>query len=135
MFDRLFLASLAVSAVSAAINWQIIAAELTSQPGMAEIGLGSGFIAGIVAVSFAISLLLWFLVARKASNVAKWILVVLAAISLISLPSLLAGPWDLSNFLGIAAYVLEVAALGFLFRDDARAWLGGEKQSDPAAFD
>jgi len=135
MFDRLFLASLALSAVAAVVSWETIAAELTSQPGMAEIGMGSGLLAGIVALSFAISLLLWFLVAYKASNVAKWILVVLAAISLISLPGMLAGPWNLTNILGAVAYVLEIAALGFLFRPDARAWLGGQNRSDTATFD
>jgi hypothetical protein len=135
MFDRLFLASLAVSLVSLAINYSAMAQEITNAPGMAEIGLGSGFFIGILVVSYAISLLLWYLVAYKASNVAKWILVVFAAISLISLPGMLRGPWDLTAILGLASYVLEIAALGFLFRDDAKAWLRGQLPSDPATFE
>jgi len=135
MFDRLFLASLAVSLVSLALNYGVIAQQFAGTPEMAAIGVGVGFFAGILAVSYAISLLLWFLVAHKASNVAKWILVVLAAISLISLPGMLGGPWDLTAILGLASYVLEIAALGFLFRDDARAWLRGQLPTDSTTFD
>lgn len=135
MFDRLFLGSLAVSAAGVVLSWDEMTAQLANEPGVAEIGLGSGFIAGAVAVGFAISLLLWFLVSHKASNVAKWILVVLAVLSLISLPSMLGGPWDLTAILGLASYVLEIAALGFLFREDAKAWLSGQHQGDPATFD
>jgi hypothetical protein len=135
MFDRLFLGSLAVSAVGVVLSWDEMTAQLANEPGVAEIGLGSGFIAGAIAVGFAISLLLWFLVSHKASNVAKWILIVLAALSLISLPSMLGGPWDLMGILGIASYVLEIAALGFLFREDAKAWLSGQHHGDPATFD
>ena len=135
MFDRLFLGSLAVSAASVAISWDQMSRALANEPGVAEVGLGSGFLAGLVAVGFAISLLLWFLVSRKASNAAKWILVVLAALSLISLPGMLGGPWDLTAILGIVSYVLEIAALGFLFRADAVAWLKGDSTADPAAFD
>ena len=76
LFDRLFLASLAVSLISLALNYAAIAQQVTGAPGMAELGLGAGFFAGILVVSYAISVLLWFLVAHKASNVAKWILVV-----------------------------------------------------------
>lgn len=135
MFDRLFLGSLAVSALSIVLSWNELTAQLANEPGVAEIGLGSGLIAGMVAVGFAISLLLWFLISRKASNVAKWILVALAALSLISLPGMFAGPWNLTAILGLASYVLEIAALVFLFRDDAKAWLKGEGSANPATFE
>jgi hypothetical protein len=135
MFERLFLGSLAVSLAGVAIGWEAMSAQLTSEPGLAEIGLGGGFLAGLIAVGFAISLLLWFLIAHKASNVAKWILVVLAALSLISVPGMVAGPWDLTAVLGIVSYGLEIAALVFLFRDDAKAWLGGAANADPETFD
>jgi hypothetical protein len=135
MFDRLFLGSLAVSGVGLALSWEEMTGQLANEPAMAEIGLGSGFIVGAVAVGFAISLLLWYLVSHKASNVAKWILVVLAALSLISFPAALGGPWNVTAILGLASYVLEIAALGFLFREDAREWLNGEWNADPATFD
>jgi hypothetical protein len=40
-----------------------------------------------------------------------------------------------SQALNFVVYALEVAALGFLFRDDAKAWLGGERPADPSTFD
>jgi hypothetical protein len=135
MFDWLFLGSLAVSAAGVVISWQPMMAQLAAQPGVAELGIGSGFLAGAIAVAFAISLLLWFLVSRKASNVAKWILIELAAVSLISVPGMLAGPRNLSTILGLISYVLEIAALGFLFRPDARAWFRGDTNAEPATFD
>jgi len=135
MFDWLFLGSLAVSAAGVVISWQPMMAQLAAQPGVAELGIGSGFLAGAIAVAFAISLLLWFLVSRKASSVAKWILIVLAAVSLISVPGMLGGPWNLSTILGLISYVLEIAALGFLFRPDARAWFTGDTNAEPATFD
>ena len=135
MFDRLFLVSLALSVLGLALNFTAISQQVLATPGLADAGIGSGFFIGAVAVSYAISLLLWFFVAHKGSNVAKWILVVLAAISLVSLPGLLAGPWDLTAILNLASYVLQIAALGFLFRADAKAWLRGQLPTDPATFE
>jgi hypothetical protein len=135
MFERLFLASLAVSAASIVIGFDSMVDQLASEPATAALGIGGGFLAGIMAFGMAISLLLWFLIAHKASNVAKWILIVLAALSLISLPAMLTGPMDTTVLLGLASYALEIAALVYLFREDAAAWFRGEWQSKPNAFD
>jgi len=135
MFERLFLASLVLSLVGVIIGFDGMVDQLASEPGTAELGLGGGFLAGAMAVGFAISLLLWFYIAHKASNVAKWILIVLAAFGLISLPAMLTGPWDATVLLGLASYALEIAALIYLFRDDAKAWFRGEWGTNPATFD
>ena len=135
MFERLFLASLALSVVSFFINYDSMLRDLDSQPGVAELGLGSGFVVGSMAVGLAVYLLLWFFIARKASSVAKWILIVLLALSVISLPALVLAPWDLGVVLALAVYALEVVAAVYLFRDDARAWFKREWNADPATFD
>jgi hypothetical protein len=135
MFERLFLASLILSVVSFFINYESMLRDLETQPGVAELGLGSGFAIGSMAVGLAIFLLLWFLIARKASSVAKWILVALLALSAISLPAMLTGPWDFGVVLGLAVYALEIAAAVYLFRADAVAWFRGEAGADPATFD
>jgi hypothetical protein len=135
MFERLFLASLVVSGVSFAIGYEDTMRIAASDPGMRQLGLGAGFIAGTLAVSFAIYLLLWYLIARKASRIAKWVLIVLVAIGVASLPVALAGPLGLTVWLNLAVYALEIAALVFLFRADAIAWFRGERAADPAAFD
>ena len=135
MFERLFLASLVVSAGSFLIGYEDTMRLAASDPAMQRFGLGSGFLLGTLAVSFAIYLLLWYLVAHRASTVAKWILVVLVALGLVSVPLALQGPLTLSVLLNLAVYALEVAAVVFLFRADAKAWFKGELGSDPATFD
>jgi uncharacterized membrane protein len=134
MFERLFLASLVLSVISFFINYESMLRDLETQPGLAELGLGSGFAIGSIVVGLAIYLLLWFFIARKASSVAKWILIVLLAFSAISLPAIVLGPWDLGVVLALAVYALEVAAAAYLFRDDAAAWFKGEVSADPATF-
>jgi hypothetical protein len=135
MFERLFLASLALSVVSFFINYESMLRDLETQPGLAELGLGSGFAIGSMAIGLAIYLLLWFFIARKASSVAKWILIVLLALSAISLPAMVLGPWNLGLALGVAVYALEIVAAVYLFREDAARWFKGEVGADPATFD
>ncbi len=135
MFERLFLASLAVSVVSIVIGFDAMVDQLAREPGTAALGFGGGFLAGTIAVGMAISLLLWFLIAHKASNVAKWILIVLAAFGLISIPAMLTAPWDTTVLLGLTSYAFEIAALIFLFRDDASAWFKGRWSTDAGTFD
>lgn len=135
MFERLFLASLVLSVLAFVVGYDAMNEQLANEPGMAELGLGSGFLTGAVVVSLAIYLLLWFLIARKASTVAKWILVVLLALSLISIPAIFAATLDLIAILNIAVYALELAAAVYLFRADAVAWFRGEWNTDPTTFE
>jgi hypothetical protein len=137
MFERLFLASLVLSAISSFFAYDSILAELNRDPALLQLGLGGTFVAGTMAFSLALYLLLWFLIARKASRVAKWILVAFVAIGLASLVFSLTVSFtpDLLTLLGLASYALEVAAVVFLFRPDAVAWLKGESPTDPATFD
>jgi hypothetical protein len=136
MFERLFLGSLAISAIITAIGYGDLEGMFSEDPALAQLGLGMGFLIGVIAVSFAIYLLLWYLIAHKASNVAKWILVVLVVLGLVfSVPALLMTQFDLMTVLNFAAYALEIAAVTYLFRADATAWLGGQQPADPTAFD
>ena len=135
MFDRLFLASLAISVVSFVLSYDTLADQFANDPAMARAGIGSGLVTGLMIGSVVIYLLLWFLISRKASNVAKWILVVLVALSLYSIAGSIGGPWGFLTILGMLSYALEVAAVVYLFRDDAKAWFRGEAAADPAAFD
>ncbi len=89
-----------------------------------------------MTIGMAIYLLLWFLIARKASNVAKWVLVVFVAIGAVSfLAALTSARFDAAMMLALVVYALEIAAVTFLFKEDAKAWLKGEWDTDPAAFD
>ena len=135
MFERLFLASLAVSVLGFIVSYREITETLARDPGVQQLGLGSGFIVGTAAAGYALYLLLWYLIARRASKVAKWILVVLIAISVLSTLPGLPSAWDTTALFGLVVTVLEIAAIVFLFRADATAWLDGKPPADPATFD
>ncbi len=134
-FERLFLASLAVSAIGFVIGYEAAMRVVESDPSMQRFGLGGGFMLGVLAASFAIYLLLWYLIAHRASTIAKWVLIVFVALGLVSLPFALTGPLSLTVALNLLVYVLEVVALVYLFRPDAKAWFRGESPPDPAALD
>lgn len=134
MFERLFLASLALGLIGFAISYEEATAMVANDPAAMQLGLGSEFLIGATLFGYAIYLLLWFLIARKASNVAKWILVVFTVLGVLAALPSLGGPWGLANLLALAVYVLGVAAVVYLFRQDARAWFKGKGQADPATF-
>jgi hypothetical protein len=138
MFERLFLASLALSLLGSLLAFDAVVDEMTRDPAVQQMGLGGGFVGAVLAIGLVVYLLLWFLIARKASNIAKWILVVFVAIGVISLlVSMTQGfTADLPTLLGLVNYALELAAVSFLFRSDAVAWLTGEAApADPTTFE
>jgi hypothetical protein len=137
MFERLFLASLAIGVLNFILGYDAAVATLQNDPSTQQLGLGGGFAIAVFAVGTGIYLLLWFLIARKAINIAKWILVVLITLSVISLMTSLTGSFRLNvtTGLALATYILEVVAVIYLFREDAVAWLKGKAPADPATFD
>jgi hypothetical protein len=135
MFERLFLASLALSLVGFAISYQAAVDALTSDPAIQQLGLGGGFVLGAAAVGYAMYLGLWYLIAHKAANWAKWVLVVFVALGLTSLRAAFSGSWGLTSVLNLVVYGLELAAIVYLFRADAKAWLSGEETGDSATFE
>lgn len=137
-FERFYLGSLAVSLVSTLITWDTTVATVAaaSPP---EVGFGSGFVLFSVVFGIVITLLLWYFVARRASVVAKWIVVTFFVLALISLVASLAGmseglmsPLDLG--LSLVATGLEAAAVWMLFRRDAKAWFAGRSESQSDIF-
>ncbi|MEG3179983.1 hypothetical protein [Sphingomonas sp. LT1P40] len=73
-------------------------------------------------------LLLWFFTARRASDVAKWVIVVMTGIAVLRLPLLLLS-YPMTGLLGtalnVAATLVGAYAAWQLFRPDARAWFKG----------
>ncbi len=137
MFDRLFLGSLALGLVNAVLGYDATIAQLEADPAVAEMGLaGPGFVIVTMAFGFGISLLLWFLISRKAITVAKWVLVVLTVIGLFSIPVALADVPLSQAIITVVVTVMQLAAVVFLFRADAKAWFAhGPKGMDPATFE
>lgn len=80
----------------------------------------------LVGIGYVFSFVVWYLIARRASNIAKWFFVVITVLALIGtlpmLPTLLST--DLAYALLFALVtVLNLAAMVFLFRHDAVEWL------------
>lgn len=125
-FDRLYLGALAVGAINNVLHWDVSRAALQAQPAMP---FGPAFLAVTTAIGFLIPLLLWYFVSRRASTIAKWILVVLFVIGLIGFAVGIAGgaatAGGLAVMIGVIATALQAAAVWMLFRPDATAWFSG----------
>lgn len=79
----------------------------------------------VVGISVALLILLGFAIARRASNVARWIYIIIAGISVaLVVPGLASGglPSLPVEWLTVAAAVLALVAAVFLLLPDARAW-------------
>jgi hypothetical protein len=135
MFERLFLASLALGVLAFVLSYEIVMAALANEPSYQQAGLGSGVVIGLVAGVYAICLLLWHLIANRGANAAKWILTVLVILDVLSALPALARTWDTMLLLSVTIRVLEVAAVVYLFRPDAVAWLKGTGAAEPATLD
>lgn len=127
LFEKVFFASLAVQLVSTVLSWSQVDAMI-DDPAVRAAGIGGGAVAFSMLLGFLLPLLLWYFIARRASNVAKWIFVVLVALSLLPLLSALLNPLVPKGILTIVAVIgtaLQVYAAWLLFKPDAKAWLEG----------
>lgn len=145
MFERLYLASLALVIVQQVVGYFVARDLLGAMPGMSAdsemqafrgLMLGAGVIGGLL-FAVGIPLLLWWLAARRRQEVAKWLLLVVSILSVLNLlgslvmlslgfaPTMAA---NLTALQGIAvaidgaAELLGIAALWFLFQPDATHW-------------
>lgn len=130
-FDLFYLGSVVLSLVGSLVSYNAMVAQMQARTAAAGMQLGSGMVIGTVVLSIAISLLLWFLVSRKAVVIAKWIIVLFFVLGLISAmgvagtPSLFSGNWTLLKTISAVVLLLEAAAVYYLFQPDAKAWFAG----------
>lgn len=134
LFEQLYGGSIILWLLNTAIGWNARQAMIAANPAVAANPQMAGMIRWVtplsVVVVLAVSLLLLFLVARRGSLVAKWVVTVLTAIGVLlalgALLTLLRGlsPDTLSSVLGLLATALAVAATINLFRPDALPWFG-----------
>lgn len=126
LFERLFLLSLAIALVNGFLQYDALVAQVGNDPALAQLGWGSGAILVVMAISLLIPLLLWYFIARRASNIAKWILVVMMLLGLLFV-NLDAGQLgSLAGIASLAVTILQLVAIVLLFRADARAWLSDD---------
>jgi hypothetical protein len=138
-FERFYLGALVVGLVNNALNWSRTQAMLAADPNVAAAGagFGSGFMMVTIVASLAISLLLWYFVAKRGSNIAKWIVTVLTGLGLISVLfsiGTMLSMGILATALGLVALGMQVYAVYMLFRPDAVAWLEGKGPTNTDIF-
>ncbi|MEG3087340.1 hypothetical protein [Sphingomonas sp. PB4P5] len=124
-FERCYLAAFVIGLVNTALAWSATSATFAASPQAAM--MGSWFLPVTTLIGFAITLAIWYFIARKGSAVAKWIVVVLLGFGILgTLFALLMGsyPGGLSGFIGIFNTVLQAVAVSFLFKPDTKAWFG-----------
>ncbi len=133
-FERCYLGALLVAAVNSALNWQrMMAVPAVAQ---AQVAIGSWYVPVTTALGYLIPLILWYFAARRASVVAKWIVVVLFGLGVLGLAAGLAmGTMSagLGGVLSVVSFVLNAVAVWLLFRPDARAWFGETAAADDLA--
>ena len=141
LFEKVYLGSIGVGLVNTALSWGALTASVQAASLKGAAALGSGLMIGSIAFGLIISLLLWFFIARRASNVAKWIYVVITAIGVFGVLSSLANPLapkGLTMIGGMIATALQVFGAWLLFKPDAVAWFeskGADGPGDPSTFD
>jgi hypothetical protein len=86
-FERLFLLSLSVALFVSLLQYDLLLAQVEGQVAFVPLGLRSGLVFAVFAISLLVPFVLWYFIARRASNPAKWILVLLTAAGLLYLDS------------------------------------------------
>ena len=139
-FERAYLAAIVIGIVNTVLSWSQVNAML-DDPAIKAAGIGTGALIFSVVLGIIIPLVLWYFIARRASNVARWIFVVLTALGVFGFLASLANPMvpkGLGTVLGTLGVGLQIYAAWLLFRPDAVAWLEGGAAAgpaDPTTFD
>ena len=140
LFEKLYLLSIVVSAIGIALGWDRMTAAAAAQPGMPA-ATQQGLVIGAIAFTFAIAFLLLYFIARRASNIAKWIFVVLVAYGVFAFVTGLSTTglvFDAAFLTNAASLALTLYCAWLLFRPDAKAWLeskGADGPADPTTFE
>ncbi|WP_052761853.1 hypothetical protein [Aurantiacibacter luteus] len=122
-FDLFYLAAIAISVAQALLNYDSMKAALEAELVAADMAGQAGTMLALgLAVGFGVSLLLWFLVSRARQGWARWVLLAFVVYRVLSIPSALSSGLGSLSITGLIAALLQVIAMWFLFRPDARAW-------------
>jgi nitrate/nitrite transporter NarK len=137
LFEKLYLLTIGLGLVGLALSWDSMIGLAQARSGAAE-STAAGVVVGAAVFGVLIPLLLVYFIARRASNIAKWIFVVLTAFGLLSFLAAVTRPElpkDMLLALNAVSLVLSLYCAWLLFRPDARAWLdsrGGAAGADGA---
>ena len=138
-FERFFLAALLLGLLNTVLTFPSTMVRLNANPIIEATRYPVTMMIAMLAISFGIQLLLWFFIARKASNAAKVILVVLTVLSIASKITTIGTlmTQDIVTLTGsFLITILKIIAIIHLFRPDAKVWLKsrGTRNIDPSVF-
>ncbi|MBB6424319.1 hypothetical protein [Sphingopyxis sp. JAI128] len=136
-FERFFWGSILIGFLSAGFAWKDMAREIERDAAMMSATTGLVFLGFVLAITVGISIAFWYFIARRGSNVAKWIYVVWTGLgSLWTLVSLFdpAAVRGAALVASLISTLLTLASIACLFRADAVAWLTGKAPVDPGIF-
>jgi len=123
-FEQLFFVYLAAGVLGTLLLWQYHLAVFYASPGSEM--FSPALPAWVAGAGFAVQLLLWWLIARARSTVAKWVFIVLiacAAVGLVASLSMPLRPPVPYSLLKAALLALRIVAAAMLLRTDAVDWL------------
>ena len=137
-FEHLYWASVIVGLINTGLAWGASRATFAANPILAQV---TWLLPVMQVVGIAINVTVWFFIARRPTVVAKWVMVVFAAISAFALVWALGmvamGRASIGTqaMLGTVANLLYIGAAVMLFRPDARLWLGEGLDEDDLDLD
>lgn len=138
-YERLYLASFVLGLIVSTMSWSQRTAMVAANPVLSQV---SWILPAFQVVGIAATLLLWYFTARLPSVAAKWVVVVLAVLSIIgvglSLTTVASGRTMIgtTSIVSFAADALYVAAALHLFKADAKSWFGELPDADaPDTFE
>lgn len=131
LFEQVYGASILCGLAATLLAWRATLAMLAANPITARFGQGFLIVTTLIGLGFA--LLLLYLIARRGSRIARWLLVVLAVLGTAQflLAALLhrLSP-GLIGMLGLLGTLLRVSAVGLLFGREARGWFAIRKGAE-----
>ncbi|SFO25447.1 hypothetical protein [Sphingomonas sp. OK281] len=135
-YERLYWAAFVLDTVVTAMTWTQREAIVTAYPVLAK---ATWILPTFQAIGIAVTVLLWYFTARAPSVVAKWVVVVLAALSTLTaiqpLAALANGSATLgtTSILSLIATALYVAAAVHLFQPGSKIWFAKDADLDTYA--
>lgn len=130
LFDYFYLGGIFLGALAFISGFSSAEAELAAQSAENGIAVPPWVLTVGYIVGAAIGLLLWYLVSRRRSTIAKWVIVLFFLFSLSGIGGYLVGPTPLHEVYGLLSLIAQAIAVGLLFRADATRWLEDGAQDD-----
>jgi hypothetical protein len=136
-FERFFWASMLAGLVGSYVGWDAAMAQVARDMPAMQSQTAIALAVAILVVFLAIWIAFWYAIARRASNVAKWIYVVLSGLGVLQTLASLFQPAAFGGIefgLSLFSTALSIGSMICLFRANAVAWLTGKGPVDSGIF-